>query len=196
MANGATWIQSASNTKIDFANPDPDSFKIEDIALGLARQPRYAGQGKFFYSVAQHSIYVATQVSPDARIHGLLHDAPEAYMGDVPGPLKKLIGWQFEDIERELNRAIWRGLQLSPPSDKEWKEVMAVDRGLLNTESTSLFTKNMWRINDVDDVHVRIIEMSEQETIDIFLAYYHSIRDREDKKYGYINHRERLGRQD
>lgn len=178
MTNGTTWIQSASNTKIDFANPDPDSFRIEDIALGLARQPRYAGQGKFFYSVAQHSVYAATQVSPGNRIHALLHDAPEAYIGDVPGPLKSLIGYQFEDIERAVWRAIYRGLKLSPPSSKQWREVMAVDRGLLNTESTTLFPEKMWQIDDVDDVWVRIVEMSEQETIDIFLAYYDSIRGR------------------
>lgn len=178
MANGTTWIQSASNTKIDFANPDPDSFKIEDIALGLARQPRYAGQGKFFYSVGQHSVYAATQVSPDNRIHALLHDAPEAYMGDVPGPLKAIIGYQFKEIEYRMYKAIYRGLQLSPPSEKQWEEVRHVDKAILNTESTTLFSEKMWRIDDIDDVRVRIIEMSEQETIDIFLAYYNSIRER------------------
>jgi hypothetical protein len=191
MGNGETWIQSASNTKIDFKNPDPDSFKIEDIALGLARQPRYAGQGNFFYSVAQHSIYVATQVEPKLRLHGLLHDAHEAYMGDIPGPLKALLP-EINEIEYRMDRAIYRGLKLSPPSHKQWCKVMAVDRGMLNIESAVLFDENMWRIDDVDDIHVRIIEMSEEEVFDFFLAYYHSLRDRDDKKYGYIDHRQRV----
>lgn len=191
MTNGTTWIQSASNTKIDFRHPDPDSFKIEDIALGLSRQPRYAGQGKFFYSVAQHSIYVATQVRADIRIYGLLHDAHEAYMGDIPGPLKSILP-EVNEIEYWMDKAIYKGLKLLPPSHKEWCEVMDVDRGMLNAESPVLFDKEMWRMEDSPDIQVRIRPWSEQETIDMFLTYYNSIRNRINEKrmvevYGYSN---------
>lgn len=187
MANG-NWIQSASNTKIDFKHPDPDSFKIEDIALGLARQPRYAGQGKFFYSVAQHSVYVATQVLPDLRMHGLLHDAHEAYMGDIPGPLKSMLP-DISEIEYWMDKAIYSGLKLTPPSHKEWCEVMEVDRAMLNIESAVLFDEEMWRMEDTVDLHVRITPWDEQAAVDTFLAYYDAIRERINKKYGYATHK-------
>jgi hypothetical protein len=68
--------------------PDSENFtgqppSWQDIAVGLARQIRFAGQTPRLYSVLPHSIVVANIMPPEHRIHGLLHDAPEAILGDV-----------------------------------------------------------------------------------------------------------------
>ena len=66
-----------------------DDINIRDIAHGLACVCRYSGQCSRFYSVAEHSVYVASLV-PDAwKLAALLHDAPEAYLGDLARPIKQ-----------------------------------------------------------------------------------------------------------
>ncbi|MEE9395156.1 MAG: hypothetical protein V3W41_21915 [Planctomycetota bacterium] len=91
-------------------SPHPDDIKLEDIAHGLALTCRFGGSCKVFYSVAQHSVHVSEQMEshylphwmPDMVamselqivqcMHGLMHDASEAYLGDVIAPIKALPG--------------------------------------------------------------------------------------------------------
>lgn len=68
--------------------PDADAIAIEDIACALSRQCRFVGHTAWHYSVAQHSIAASHLVPDDAALWALLHDAPEAYLGDVSAPLK------------------------------------------------------------------------------------------------------------
>jgi len=78
---------------------------IEDIAHGLAYQCRFNGQTSVFYSVAQHSLIVAALVPDDLRFAALLHDAAEAYIGDMVKPLKVLLP-AFSEIEDKVTRII------------------------------------------------------------------------------------------
>lgn len=85
-----------------------DNVHMEDIAHGLAYQCRFNGQTSAFYSVAQHSIMVADVVSkthPELRLAALLHDASEAYLGDVVKPLKALLP-NYKAIERRIEEII------------------------------------------------------------------------------------------
>ena len=70
-------------------DPQQDQVDIEDIAHGLAYQCRFNGQTRYFYSVAQHSLIVAGLVPKRLYLAALLHDAAEAYMGDMVKPLKQ-----------------------------------------------------------------------------------------------------------
>jgi len=99
-----SWIKTY-NGKFDFAKMDPADITIKDIAHALANICRFGGHGKEFYSVAQHSVYVS-QIVPavDARA-GLMHDATEAYIGDMVRPLKGLIP-AFGEFEDRLWRII------------------------------------------------------------------------------------------
>ena len=87
----SSTIQTYSGHKLDLLNPDPACIDIKDIARGLSMQCRYNGQVKEFYSVAEHSMQVMEQLPKKLKIYGLLHDAAEAYIGDIVSPLKRQI---------------------------------------------------------------------------------------------------------
>ena len=76
--DGATpdaWILTFSGRHIDFLHPVPDEIRIGDIARGLSRACRFAGQTRTFYSVAQHSV-LASRIVPEAfALEALLHEA-------------------------------------------------------------------------------------------------------------------------
>lgn len=85
-------ILTSTGRYLDPLNPDPKDLDIRDIAAGLAKACRYAGQlpDYQFYSVAQHSVRVSRRFSwPYDRMNALLHDAEEAYLGDMASPIKK-----------------------------------------------------------------------------------------------------------
>lgn len=89
MNRNNSWIQTYTGKKFFPLDPDPDLICIEDIAHALANLCRYGGHSKMFYSVAQHSLIVS-RMSTNYPLHGLLHDASEAYLGDMVRPLKHL----------------------------------------------------------------------------------------------------------
>lgn len=116
-ANGLPTIMTLTGRTIDFINPDPYEIAIEDIAHGLAQECRFARQCRTHYSVAQHSVMVTAALektepwndgspaSIRAAQMALLHDATEAYMGDIPRPLKQLLP-DYKAIEIKLHKAI------------------------------------------------------------------------------------------
>lgn len=87
--------------RLDLRAPTPEMIHVEDIARGLSRLCRWSGQCDWFYSVAQHSVLVAGLVSRPHRLQALLHDAPEAFIGDMPRPLKDLCP-DFRVVEARL----------------------------------------------------------------------------------------------
>ena len=103
VAKGPT-IMLASGKLFDFLDPHGSDFDIEDIAHGLAHVCRYAGQCRAFYSVAEHSMLVADTVSEFA-FEALLHDAAEAFIGDVTRPFKQLLP-DYKRIEATIEDAM------------------------------------------------------------------------------------------
>lgn len=108
----ATW----TGRKFDLVHPRPREVDIRDIALGLSRCARFSGMTKNFLSVAEHSVNVAELLREwrapyTVQLFGLLHDATEAYLGDVVRPLKKLLP-SYKLLELRMERAILRGLGL------------------------------------------------------------------------------------
>lgn len=86
------WIQSYTGRRMVLEAPDPAQIDLEDIAHALSQVCRFGGHSKHHYSVAQHSLLVSQLVRGDLHRHGLLHDAAEAYIGDLVTPLKKIPG--------------------------------------------------------------------------------------------------------
>ncbi len=119
-ANGEPTIKTFSGVTINFMKPRPEMFEIEDIAHGLSNVCRFAGQSSEFYSVAQHSVLVSRLVPMQHARWGLLHDAAEAFVGDMARPLKRLIP-EYKRIEVRIMEAIADRFGLEP-----WPEPMCV----------------------------------------------------------------------
>ena len=95
-----------SGKVVDIMNPTVDMIDSRDIAMGLSNNCRWGGQCNHFYSLAQHSIYVATMAPAGLEPEALIHDASEAYLGDVIKPLKVILGKVYADIEEKWMRVI------------------------------------------------------------------------------------------
>lgn len=108
-------IRTNSGTFINVFEPTPDMIVIEDIAHALSRLPRFGGHLNRHYSVAQHSVLVARRVKGlTNKRQGLLHDASEAYILDMPSPIKaKML--EYKEHEHKLMVAILNKFGLEYP---------------------------------------------------------------------------------
>lgn len=127
-------ILTQSGIYFNFHQPEPSMVDIEDIAHGLSHVCRFAGQCNQFYSVAEHSVYVSQVVPPHLALHGLLHDAAEAYVGDVTAPLKRLL-MNYKLIEERAQKAILERFGLLECDSAEIKQA---DLRMLATEQAQL----------------------------------------------------------
>lgn len=146
------WLQTYSGLAFFPLAPHPDQVAIEDIAHALSLQCRFGGHTQVFYSVAQHSVLVSRSVPPADALWGLLHDAAEAYLVDLPRPLKhhSVLGYEYRKIEARVMRAISERFGL--PAD-EPSSVKIAERRLLATERRDLlgpmrFQPGIWGDGD------------------------------------------------
>jgi hypothetical protein len=87
--DGCHHIATLSGKLVDPWNLTPDDVHIDDLAMALSCEPRYIGHNGFHYSVAQHSVILASWYDrPIMKAVALLHDAEEAYLKDMPSPIK------------------------------------------------------------------------------------------------------------
>lgn len=113
---------TTSGKVINLFDPDPKLIEIEDIASSLSKLCRWGGNLPHFYSVAQHSCLVAWLAPGDLHFAALMHDAAEAYAGDVIRPIKGLLSKAYDDIEARLMAAISIRFQLHPDLMKLTKQ--------------------------------------------------------------------------
>lgn len=118
------FVTTASGRSWRLLDPSPADVDFRDIAAHLARLCRFVGAGHTFYSVAQHSVLVASQLPPNMRLYGLLHDAHEAYLADISSPFKTALralggGEALAALVSRADAAIHEaaGLQWPPPAD-------------------------------------------------------------------------------
>jgi hypothetical protein len=123
---GGDWMVTYSGQVFWPLDPRPEEIHIKDIAHGLSMICRFNGHVSAFYSVAEHSVHVSTLVPPEHAMAGLLHDAPEAFLGDMIRPIKRCM-----PTYREAEDRLWRviagkfGLPVElPPCVKEADNVM------------------------------------------------------------------------
>ncbi|MFZ3183103.1 MAG: phosphohydrolase [Pseudomonas sp.] len=108
-----TWILTLTGKRFELLAPTAAMIDPMDIAHSLAHQCRFNGHSKGFYSVAQHCCIVADLVPTEHQLVALLHDATEAYVGDLVRPLKQLLP-AFVDIEHRIWLAICERFNLEP----------------------------------------------------------------------------------
>ncbi len=124
------WMWTYSGKQVWPDRPDPEDICIEDIAHALSMQCRYNGHVSHFYSVAEHSVLVSLMVPPELAIEALLHDATEAYCGDLIRPIKMQLP-EFKRLEGWIDAAIRLRFRLPPT---EHPLVKQADNDILHTE--------------------------------------------------------------
>lgn len=136
------WTQTFTGRAVDLLDPAPDSICLDDIAHALARICRYTGHvAADHYSVAQHCVLVSYACDPVDAFEGLMHDAPEAYVGDVAQPIKQAMralaggASAYDALEERIERAIARRFGLRYPHPASVKRA---DLVLLATEARDL----------------------------------------------------------
>ena len=114
-------ISTVSGRFFDIPAPDQYQYDIDEIATALSNICRYTGHVEKFYSVAEHSVLVSRLVPERLALAGLLHDASEAFVGDVSSPLKKLLP-EYREIEDRVQHAIARWFDVPYPFPHEVHE--------------------------------------------------------------------------
>jgi hypothetical protein len=129
------WFLTYSGTRCYPHDPRVEDICIEDIAHALSMLCRYTGQCARFYSVAEHSILTSLMVPPELSLEALLHDATEAYLGDMSRPVKRGLP-EYTLLERLHHAAICERFRLP---FHEHPLVKRADNDILQTEFRTLF---------------------------------------------------------
>ena len=154
-------IRLRSGLYFDLADPQPDQFTFADIAGALSKICRFGGQCEWFYSVAEHCWHCTQQAIADglpveAQRAVLLHDAAEAFAGDIVKPLKIMLG-EYGRIERRIEDVIAAKFGLAKWSDA----VRKIDHEMLIAERRFMFTSDgvIWSgENDVRPLRVEFMK--------------------------------------
>lgn len=140
------WMQTFTGGRFYPLDPRPDEIDPADIAHALSLLCRYGGHVDRFYSVAEHCVLMSEWVAPENALAALLHDATEAYVVDVPRPLKRQLPG-YRDIEEQVWYAIaYRfGLAFELP-----EQVNEADNRILLTERAALMPRaELWFLDGV-----------------------------------------------
>lgn len=124
------WMQTFTGKAFYPLEPEFSTIDIVDIAHALSLQCRFGGHCKSFYSVAEHCVLISHAVPQEYALWGLLHDATEAYLVDLPRPIKKSMP-DYVKAEKNLMTYICRHFKLS---EEEPKEVKDADKRIIYNE--------------------------------------------------------------
>ncbi len=185
-----THMMTASGTEYNPDRLDSADIRIEDIAHALSLICRFGGHTKEHYSVAQHSLLVARilsamDASPAVRLAGLMHDAHEAYIGDIPTPIKDALGLCWHELELQAADAVQDAFGLSSVMQSNKAIIKHADLVALATERRDLTCFDTNR-NLSWDILVGVSPFCEPATAgswspqwwaDLFLDKFTSLRD-------------------
>lgn len=125
-----SYVEVYSGTMVNITRPTEDMIHVGDIAHALSRIPRFNGHSHIPYTVARHTILVVNILKswgadPELLLMAWLHDAPEAYLGDIPTPLKRLLQPMFNILEVRFLTAIYdalipKDIEFGQPDDYGW----------------------------------------------------------------------------
>ena len=159
LVNDDPVIRTYTGRWFNVFEPDPESIHIKDIAKSLSKQCRFGGHTRLFYSVAEHSIECSYLVPDEHKLAALLHDASEAYLIDVPRPIKKkLIG--YKEIEDGVMTAIAHKFGFDYPFHPSVKQA---DEERLEVEWSQLMVKE----TEIESV------MSQDTASELFIMAFH-----------------------
>lgn len=161
-------IQTHSGTMVDLVNPDPDTINIYDIAHALSYICRFTGHLNEFYSVAQHSVMVADLLPENLKLTGLLHDAAEAYTGDMSSPLKSVCH-DYRVIQKNFEKVIAKKYRTINPLPQLVKDA---DVQALATETQLFSVYPNWVKNYANPLDVQIVPWTPDRAKELFLEKF------------------------
>lgn len=147
MSDYVPWMQTVSGRKIEYESGiNIDDEIVRDLCHAVGNICRFTGHSRAFFSVAQHSVFVASLLPEEYQLWGLVHDLHEGIIGDVAAPLKILLP-EYNRIERKIQRQVYDYFELyddNPPSWLEW-----ADKAALVTEA-ALFVgdTSKWQVQE------------------------------------------------
>jgi hypothetical protein len=155
------WLQTASHGQFFYHNPKDSSFTIVDIARSLAHQPRFLAHSSRPVSVAEHSLVVLEIVKrlvpdcdPFLALHALLHDAHEAFTGDIPSPFKAFLkrrwGIDVNDAQRQIQWGILQHFDIPTLTEEACGTITIADTYALKLERDALCnSEHPWNVDTV-----------------------------------------------
>jgi 5'-deoxynucleotidase YfbR-like HD superfamily hydrolase len=156
------YLQTVSGRFVNPLDPDPDQLDIADITRALANTCRFGGHCRSFYSVAQHSVIVSELVEQrggdvEDVFAALMHDAAEAYLGDMPHPIKhrSALGEAFKTAEARLEQVMRERFRIKP----DVPDIKRADRALLATERRAFSAEN-WHWPELEGVEPLDLELT------------------------------------
>lgn len=169
-----TMAETVTGHFVDLAAPCQTAIRSFDIAYGLAGIHRYNGQAKKRYTVAQHSVLIshAPGLTQDQARWGLLHDAHEAYIGDMTRPvywalvlIKPDVAAAVRRLKEQIDRAIIDRFRIAV-SAGDRRVIHGIDQTMLLIEAERLFSSrgNLWDIGD--EPSARHVYWDDQEVWD------------------------------
>jgi uncharacterized protein len=145
------WIITFTGKKFYHINPQPEMVDIFDIAHALSMLCRWTGHPRFHYSVAQHSYYASFIAPPKFAFDALMHDASEAYLGDMNRPLKHFTaaGPAYLEIEEKVESVIFKkfGVRFPLPEavkDADTQMLYAEKAQLMNVTEATQYEAKKW----------------------------------------------------
>jgi 5'-deoxynucleotidase YfbR-like HD superfamily hydrolase len=141
-------IRTYSGIMFDPLNPKPEDIRIQDIAWALSNICRFNGHTSLNYSVAEHSLAVSSTIEKGFELAGLLHDASEAYLGDIASPLKYSgIYDKYLEVEKRLQTMIYERYRVN------WQDalffVKEADQKALETEQKKYMEKRYMPVSTI-----------------------------------------------
>lgn len=152
------FTQTYSGGKFYPRTPRGEDMDIADIAMALSKQCRFNGHCEGFYSVAQHAVLVSHRVPEWCAREGLMHDAAEAWIGDLVTPVKYECP-DYLSIEEGVEVVVARRFGLVYPLPAAVKKA---DRRICATEKRDLFGACQWaetqRVDPYPDITITPLE--------------------------------------
>lgn len=166
-----SWIQTYTGLAFDVLDPTPEMVSPDDLAHALAHVNRYTGHARWPLSVAEHSVMVMWAMDTDTeldtrhlspeeqrtrRLYALLHDASEAYICDVPRPIKPLLAG-YAEMEARVMRTVLHRFECDPTED-DVAAVRRADYRMLETERRQVMgpPPMPWSTSDVDPYYFTV----------------------------------------
>lgn len=184
------WLLTHTGRSFYPIDPRPEEVELIDLGHSLALQCRWNGHVRFHYSIAQHAVAVAEVVAtvhPELALAALHHDSPEAYIGDMARPWKRMLcvgqaRWPASHssvgrAEETIRHAIFDAFGIREPSAEGWATISEIDNRMLRTEYEQLMPKRVgsWADLGAPLPHLVINEWSPGAAERVFLDLHHRL---------------------